>query len=480
VIGPNADNFEALTGNYNGIPEDPVTVLEGIVNKTGKTRDIVYSEGSTLAAGLSNLVPVPPEYLFTDDGVHGAYAEYYDNIDMEGKPVFTRIDDNIDFYWETYSPHKDIPDDNFSVRWTCRLKPPVSGIYSLGGWGSSNYEIYIDGEEFLSYRNEHHAFHREKEIRLEKDTEYGVEIIYRNYAGDADMRFLWSVPQEDMTGEAVRMAESADIVLLVLGLSQRLEGEEMPLEIDGFSGGDRTHLRLPEVQRELFRELEQTGKPLVVVLMNGSALAVNEINEKADAILLAGYPGQEGGNAVADVLFGDYNPAGRLPVTWYKSVDQLPPFEDYDMEGRTYRYFGGEPLYPFGYGLSYTRFEYDGLEVPRRAAAGETVRVSVNVRNSGQVAGEEVVQLYLKDEEGTTRRPLHELKRFRRISLEPGQSEKLTFELKKDDFSMINMDGRRVVEPGRFTVFVGGRQPGYIPHDYAGSTGPVSADIIVK
>lgn len=480
VIGPNADNFESLIGNYNGIPTDPVTVLEGMVNKTGETRDIVWAEGSPLAEGINNLVPVPSEFLSAGDGVQGVQAEYYDNIELEGEPVFTRIDDNIDFYWDTYSPHPDIPHDNFSVRWTCRLRPPVSGMYSLGGWGSSNYRIFIDGKEFLSYRNEHHAFHREKAIRLEEGTEYDIEILYRNYAGDADMKFLWSVPQEDMTGEAVMAAESADIVLLVLGLSQRLEGEEMPLEIDGFRGGDRTHLKLPEVQMDLFRKVKQTGRPVVVVLMNGSALAVNEINENADAILLAGYPGQEGGNAVADVLFGDYNPAGRLPVTWYRSVDQLPPFDDYDMEGRTYRYFMGEPLYPFGYGLSYTSFEYDGLALPERAGAGETVRVSVTVRNSGQYQGDEVVQLYLKDEEGTTMRPLHELKRFRRISLVPGQTEELSFELHEYDFSMINNDGRRVVEPGRFTVFIGGRQPGYKPSGDTGSTDLVSADIIIE
>jgi len=474
VIGPNADNFEALIGNYNGIPKNPVTILDGIRNKTGKTSKVVYSEGSPLAEGLHNLVPVPSEYFYTSGGEQGLYAEYYDNINCEGEPVFTRIDDNINFYWETYSPHPDIPYDNWSVKWTGWLQPPETGKYFLGSWGSSNYEIFIDDEEFISYTGSHHAFHREKEIQLAKDQKYKMEIIYRNYSGDADIKFLWAPPQEDMLEKAASVAQSSDIVLLVLGLSQRLEGEEMPIDIDGFKGGDRTHLQLPAVQRELFDRIKQTGKPVIVILMNGSALSVNDIDNRANAILLAGYPGQEGGNAVADVLFGDYNPAGRLPVTWYKSVEQLPPFEDYDMEGRTYRYFKGEPLYPFGYGLSYTTFEYSGLEIPEKVQAGKTVEISVSVKNTGNRKGEEVVQLYLTDEKGSTPRPVRELKKFTRINLEPGESKTLKFTLQPQDLSMIDKNNNRVTETGWFTISVGGKQPGFTGRQDPEFTGVMS------
>ena len=461
VIGPNADNFEALIGNYNGIPVNPVTILDGIRNKTAETSEVVYSEGSPLAEGLHNLVPVPSEYLYTSDGRQGVYAEYYDNRACSGKPVFTRTDDNIDFYWETYSPHPDIPHDNWSVKWTGWLKPPVTGEYFLGSWGSSNYEINIDNDEFIKYIGEHHAFHREKGIKLEKDKKYKVELIYRNFGGDADIKFLWAPPQEDILGKAVRVAESSDIVLLVLGLSQRLEGEEMTIDIDGFKGGDRTHLKLPAVQRELFDRIMQTGKPVIAILMNGSALSVTDMNNRANAILLAGYPGQEGGNAVADVIFGDYNPAGRLPVTWYKSVEQLPPFDDYDMKGRTYRYFEGEPLYPFGYGLSYTTFEYGNLEMPEKVKEGDAIEVKVSVKNTGDREGEEVVQLYITDEKASTPRPLRELRRFERINLEPGESRNVEFTLHPQDLSMIDINKERTVEPGWFTISVGGKQPGF-------------------
>ncbi|MEE4213742.1 MAG: glycoside hydrolase family 3 C-terminal domain-containing protein, partial [Bacteroidales bacterium] len=389
------------------------------------------------------------------------YAEYYDNPDCEGEPVFTRVDDNISFYWETYSPHPDIPHDKWSVKWKGWLKPPVTGSYSLGSWGSSNYKIFIDGDEFISYNGSHHAFHREKGIELEKDRMYRVEIIYRNLGGDADIKFLWAPPEEDMTGNAARLAASSDAVILVLGLSQRLEGEEMPLEIDGFKGGDRTHLKLPAEQRKLFDSIIRTGKPVIVVLLNGSPLAVNDIDQKANAVLLAGYPGQEGGNAVADVLFGDYNPAGRLPVTWYKSVDQLPPFEDYDMEGRTYRYLRDEPLYPFGYGLSYTTFEYGDLNMPGRMKKGEEAKISISLTNSGERAGEEVVQLYVSDEKGSTPRPVRELKNFRRICIEAGETKTVEFTLTEEDLSMIDKNNRRITEPGWFTISVGGKQPGF-------------------
>ena len=207
--------------------------------------------------------------------------------------------------------------------------------------------------------------------------------------------------------------------------------------------------------------MAELGKPTVLVLMNGSALAVNWANENLDAIISAGYPGQQGGNAIADVLFGDYNPAGRLPVTYYKSVAQLPSFEEYDMKGRTYKYFTEEPLYPFGFGLSYTTFECSELQVSEKVSTGDEVVIKVNVTNTGEMAGEEVVQLYITDEKATSPRPIRQLEGFERIYLKSGESKLVEFTLKPRQLSMINNKDKRVIEPGWFTVSVGGKQPGF-------------------
>ena len=247
----------------------------------------------------------------------------------------------------------------------------------------------------------------------------------------------------------------------------------MGIRIEGFEGGDRTSLALPAIQEELLTAMIGTGKPVIVVLMNGGPVASQQAQEKAAAVLLAGYPGVEGGSAVADVIFGDYNPAGRLPVTYYSSVDQLPPFEDYDMENRTYRYFSGTPLYPFGYGLSYTTFSYSDLTLPEKIEAGSDVKVSVSVTNTGKMAGDEVVQLYITDEKASTPRPLRQLEGFKRVHLNAGESKTVEFTLKAEQFSMINKNDVRVIEPGWFTVFAGGGQPGF-----TGSSDPPCTQVL--
>jgi len=477
VIGPNADNWEALVGNYNGIPKDPVTVLEGIKNKAASCIDVIYAEGSDLAPGVHNLVPVPSCYLQTPDGQQGALGAYYDNRDMSGEPLFTRVDDNINFYWDNDSPHYLMPADNFGIHWVTDLVAPSSGTYYLGTWASSAYELMLNGEMIMSFRGEHHGFHKEVPVEMKAGEKYRIELNYRNYSGDADMKLLWATPRENILSEAVAKASEADVIVLALGLSQRLEGEEMGIKIDGFEGGDRTSLALPAVQEELMAAMIATGKPVVVVLMNGGPVSSLQAQEKAAAVILAGYSGVEGGDALADVLFGDYNPAGRLPVTYYASVDQLPPFEVYDMKERTYRYFTGTPLYPFGYGLSYTSFSYSDLNVQDKAAAGDNIKVSVTVTNTGAVDGDEVVQLYLTDEKASTPRPLRQLEAFKRINLKSGESSQVIFVLKAEQFSMINDKGKRVIEPGWFTVTVGGKQPGLKGESDPQFTGIVSSRI---
>lgn len=459
VIGPNADNWESLVGNYNGIAKNPITVYNGLKNKL-KNTEVLFAEGSHLANGVSNLYAIPSQYLQTEDGKQGVTGEYFNNAKLEGEPEFTRIDKDINFYWESNAPAPELNDDDFSVRWTGYIVPPHSGAYNIGCWGMPVLEIWFEGEKILHHKSKHHAFHQEKAIELEAGKKYKFVYEYKNNFGDGDAKLLWTMPNANMQQEAVEVAKQADVVVLVLGLSQRLEGEEMPITVDGFEGGDRTHLKLPETQRQLMKAIAKTGKPVILVLLNGSAIAVNWANENLDAIISAGYPGQEGGTAVADVLFGDYNPAGRLPVTYYKSVEQLPPFEEYDMTERTYKYFTGEPLYPFGYGLSYTTFSYSDIKMPEQANVGDKIKLSVQVTNTGSIDGEEVVQLYLKDDVASTPRPLFQLEGFKRIKLKAGESKTVDFELTPRQFSIIGADDKRVIESGDFTIYVGGGLPG--------------------
>ncbi|MCG8701016.1 MAG: glycoside hydrolase family 3 C-terminal domain-containing protein [Bacteroidales bacterium] len=461
VIGPNANNFEALIGNYTGVPKNPVTVFDGVKNKMHPKAEVIYAPGCHLAEKKYNLEPIPSCFLETEDGKQGVIGEYFDNADLKGEPVYTKIDDDINFYWEGGTPSPHLKDDNFSIRWTGYVVPPVSGEYSIGTWSMPKVQIIFDGEELFNYNVIHHSLHKERRLQLEAGKRYKVEMNYYNHYGDAEAKLLWCMPNPNILNEAVELAKSADVVILALGLSQRLEGEQMRVEIEGFKGGDRLHLDLPKQQRELMKAMVETGKPVVLTLLAGSALSINWANEHVDAILTAGYPGEEGGNAIADILFGDYNPAGRLPMTYYKSVDQLPPFENYDMKGRTYRYFDGEPLYPFGYGLSYTNFEYSNMVVDSKAKVGEDVKVSCTITNNGNHDGEEVVQLYLKDIEASTPRPKHQLEEFKRIFLKAGESKTVEFTLKARQFSMINEKGNRVIEPGKFEIYLGGQQPGF-------------------
>ncbi len=304
------------------------------------------------------------------------------------------------------------------------------------------------------------------------------------YAQGCDMLQVhdshWGNPPTAGFAEALAMAERSDVVVMCLGLSPILEGEEGSVaESDG--GGDRVRLGLPGVQEDLLKAISQTGKPIILVLLNGSPLAVNWAHENVAAIIEAWYPGEEGGTAIADVIFGDYNPGGRLPITFVKSVDQLPPFEDYSMKNRTYRYMEDEPLYPFGYGLSYTRFAYSDLRLSRPdldAADDEPVRVSVQVKNTGELAGDEVVQLYVKDLEASVTVPKWDLRGFQRVHLQPGEAVEVEFELTRRHLSLIDNDGRRLLEPGAFRIYVGGQQPDERSRQLTGQ-GVLEVDLMV-
>ena len=456
VIGPNADVPEVLWGNYNGHPSVLTTPLAGIRNAVSKNTRVLYAPGSTLAG--EPVVPVPASALTTNGTDPGLKAEYFNNQDLRGPAATVRTDARIDFNWGRYNPTPELTGNDFSVRWTGKLKAPESGNYQLGFTADDGARLYLDGNLLVDAWASNPNKTVTKEIALEAGRSYDLRMEYFQNNRENVARLVWSYPRlaDRMIEEAVKAARDADASVLVLGISAGLEGEEMKVNVEGFRGGDRTDISLPKSQEALLKAVVATGKPVVVVLLSGSALAVNWANDNAAAILEAWYPGGEGGTAIADVLFGDYNPAARLPVTFYKSVDQLPPFTDYSMQGRTYRYFKGEPLYPFGFGLSYTNFAYSNLRFDRKSVkAGEPIKVLVDVKNAGDRSGDEVVQLYLTDVAASAPVPIRTLVGFDRISLRPGEQRSVTFTITARQMSLIDDRGKRVIEPGEFAIRVG-------------------------
>ncbi|UCF18768.1 MAG: glycoside hydrolase family 3 C-terminal domain-containing protein [Gemmatimonadota bacterium] len=477
VIGPNADDVDVLLGNYNGLPSQPVTPLEGIRRKVEPGTRVVFARGSDVAENTPSLEVMPSSALSAEGAsgpVSGLKGEYFDNREFAGAPFATRIDSAIDFNWWEAAPIAGMRADSFSARWTGALVPPASGVYSLGARALGSVRLFLNDSLLVDFSDRHVVLTQWRDIELRAAERYDLRIAYRDRRADANLQLVWSTPQSGLLEEAVAAAAAADAVIVVLGLSPRLEGEEMPVDVPGFAGGDRTELSLPQPQEELLQAVAASGKPVVLVLVNGSALAVNWAAENIPAIVEAWYPGQAAGTALADVLFGDYNPAGRLPVTFYKSLADLPAFADYRMSGRTYRYFSGEPLFPFGHGLSYTTFAYRNLRHPLTTRPGEEITISVDVENTGPLAGEEVVQLYLTDLEASAPVPIRSLQGFRRIFLEAGASETVTFTLTGRQTSLIDDSSQRLIEPGWFEVSVGGKQPGFSGVANATTTGVIS------
>ncbi len=432
VIGPNADDPDALVGNYNGEPTAPVTPLEGIRRKLGSRTRVLFARGSDLAANLPNFVTVPASAL-THAGKPGLEGQYYATPNFNGKayqgaipanpqPVFTRIDSNIAFKWRDGSPRNDLNDDSFGVRWTGQIVAPVSGTYRIGATGMNAFELSVDGKQLARYNNIHERAYEYGAIDLEAHKTYNISLDYHEYVGEADIRLVWAPPVQGLQEEAIAAARHSDTVIMFLGLSPRLEGEEMKVPVEGFQGGDRLTLDIPRVQQELLEKIAALGKPTVLVLLNGSAISVNWAKDHIPAIVEAWYGGQAAGTAISDVLFGDYNPAGRLPVTFYKSVDQLPPFTDYSMKGRTYRYFEGEPLWPFGYGLSYTSFAYKNQTVVNGKAG-------IDITNTGKRTGDEVVQIYVNNS----------LAGFQRVGLHPGESKHVEFSVSAESNASVRI-----------------------------------------
>jgi beta-glucosidase len=454
VIGPDADSLDSLEGNYNGTPSVPVTILAGIRARFPQSR-ISFVEGTGLVGTVVRPVPGARLYTSAARSAHGLRAEYFDNTDLTGEPVMRRVDPSVNFNWG-FSGVSPRLKQNYSVRWTGVLTPSESADYVLGFTGQDGYRVWVDDQLLVEDWTRHRpSTTLTKAIHLDQGHTYALKIEYFQSVRGAEAKLVWGVPDREEQA-AVTAARSADLVVMVLGLSARIEGEQMKVAAEGFAGGDRTSIDLPAPQERLLEAVSATGRPIVLVLTSGSALAVKWADAHVPAILQAWYPGEAGGTAVAGALAGDFSPAGRLPVTFYEAATDLPPFESYAMKGRTYRYFTGVPLYPFGYGLSYTSFRYANARAT--VAQDGSVRISADVTNTGDTASDEVTQVYLTHR-GVDAAALRELKGFRRVHLEPHATKAVEFKMSPRDVSVVDASGARKIVPGEVEVWVGGGQP---------------------
>ena len=467
VVGPTAELVQSLQGNYNGPPPSPVYPLQGIEKQFSSAR-VAYAQGSTLVEGFA--VPIEHTALHPASGSsNGLTGEYFPSPDLSGAPVLTRTDRNVNFNWDKVVPVNGLQRDNYSVRWSGSFTPPAPGDYKLGVHANycyscenaEGFRLYLDGKLLVESggKTAQEGAVIEAPVTFSDTQPHPIRLEYLHSTGSAGIDLTWQAPAAVLRDQAVEAAKESEVTVAFVGLSPSLEGEEMAVNLAGFSGGDRTSIDLPAAQEDLLKALAATGKPLVVVLQNGSALAVNWAEQHADAILEAWYPGEEGGTAIAETLAGINNPGGRLPLTFYASLQQLPPFDDYSMQNRTYRYFHGQPLYPFGYGLSYASFVYSNLRLSsQKLEAGQPLTVEADLRNAAAISADEVAELYLEypPSPGAL---LRALKGFQRLHLAPGETRHVTFQLNLRDLSLVTEKGEHRIVPGSYTVFVGGSQP---------------------
>ena len=455
VVGPNADDRAVLLANYYGYPSKVTTVLEGIRNKLGSSTEIIYEK----AVSLTDNTVFKSMYnnnCFSFNGNEGFNAEYFRNTRFEGTPRITRIEKMVDYQW---GDGEDIADSviarRVSVRWTTTFSPVKTGEVSFELSGDDGCRLVIDGEKKIDSNSTGPYY----TFMAQSGKSYKFVIEYWQNADNAEIKFDMGTIEKTNPKIIASRVKDADAIIFVGGISAKLEGEQMRVETEGFKGGDRTSLDLPKIQTELLKELIATGKPVVFVSMSGSALGFEWEKANVPAIVQAWYGGQSGGTAIADVLFGDYNPSGRLPVTFYKNVKDLPDFEDYSMENRTYRFFKGEVLYPFGYGLSYTTFKYDNLQLSDTFRINTDINFKVNVINTGRIDGDEVVQLYVSQKNTGGRTPIRALKGFQRIHLKAGETKQVMFTLWAKDLGIIDSTGKLLPGAGNIEISTGGCQP---------------------
>jgi beta-glucosidase len=493
VIGPNAASLSALEGNYSGIPHDPLMPVDALRESLLGSR-VLYAPGAPYVEGFA--MPVSRTMFHPAKGSkeQGLNAEYFAAASVAGTPAVTRIDRELNFDWAGVSPLRDAPDSAFAVRWTGTLSAPAAGTYTFtvktgrcrGCASAQAYKVLIDGAQVtgtslaavgdqggpVRYNGTTGLPETARDQKpgqfdvtfANPQQEHTIEVQFlRTSAKDGSgIRLEWTPAAATLLPEAIAAAKQSDLVVAMLGLSPDLEGEEMPVKLPGFVGGDRSGINIPASQEDLLKAIIATGKPTVVVLLNGSALAVNFAHDHANALLEAWYPGEAGSQAIADTLTGKNNPSGRLPLTFYKSESDLPGFTGYSMKNRTYRYFSGTPLYGFGYGLSYTHFTYSGLKLSTQTLhAGDDLTAEVTIRNTGKVAGQEVAELYLLPPAGGNGglSPRLQLEGFQRVMLRPGESKAVTFKLTPRNLSEVDAAGTIAVQPGSYRIAVGGAQP---------------------
>ena len=479
VIGPTADLLVSLEGNYNGQPLHPVSPLDGIA-KQFRSATIHYAQGATLANGTS--VPVPRTAFGS-----GLRTEFFATPDWTGRPVHVTTEPEIQYDWDNATPAPEVQTHDYSVRWSGTLRVPATGKYVFAvDSGSSfpyspreTYRFVLDGK-VLSEGDLNDgkpnpkttgaantappimSFSKPAKVEVNfTDTnphEFRLEYSHSGDLSGGGVTLDWEAPPQAQIDEAVAAAKASDVVVAFVGLSPQLEGEEMPIKIEGFSGGDRTSIDLPAAQQHLLEALGTTGKPVIVVSLSGSALALTWAKEHAVAVIQAWYPGEDGGTAIARTLAGANNPAGRLPVTFYAGTSGMPAFTDYSFKNRTYRYYTGKPLWGFGYGLSYSAFQYGPLKLSSATVpAGQPLTATVTVTNTSKVAGDEVVEAYLKTPQPDG--PIHSLVGFQRIHLRPGQSQDVSVELSPRSLSAVDDRGKRSILPGNYHLSLGSTQP---------------------
>jgi len=447
VIGPNALDCEL--GNYSGYPNIQIGPLEGIKNKASSHGiKVTYVKGCEIGGGF--LKPIEAKYFAEIEDSHqtGMIGEYFDNTDLKGKPVFTRIDSMIDFSWRGSPPGSGVSKDRFSVRWTGKIIPPETRIFNLGTRSDDGARLYLNNQLLFEDWTAHGEKPNNAEVELQAGKEYEIVFEYFDNILGASARLTWDLGQKDFA-EAIEVAQNNDVVILVLGTFPGLSQEEF----------DRMDITLPKVQRDLIKEIAQVNSNIIIVLINGGPVALAGMEKDAAAIVEAWYTGQATGTAIADVLFGDVNPGGKLPETFYASNDQLPPFADYDIinNARTYMYFEEPVLYPFGHGLSYTTFKYSNLRLnAEKIGKNSAIKIGCTLRNTGNYKGDEVVQLYVHDIKASVKVPIRQLKRFQRITLKPNKYKTVSFNLPASELSFYDIKSNDfIVEPGEFEVQIG-------------------------
>ena len=460
VVGPNADNASVHNGNYNGTPtaENTISILEAI-RKAVPNAEIIYEQGCELADPL-----MTENKLGALNGGKGMHADFFNNVKFEGTPVASGDYSAVNMRTSgDYRFAEGVNANDFAVRLSGKYVADFTGVLNYAVRGVGAYKVIVNGKTIEEQKEQPNMrFSRrgvipEKSFPVVAGRTYDIKVEYtKGSEGAAYLMMDLCRRYPAQFAEVAKKAAQADVIIMVGGLSAQLEGEEMMVPYEGFSGGDRTRIELPPVQKGLLDALDATGKPVVFVNCTGSAIAFAEVENEYDALLQAWYAGQATGLAVADVLFGDYNPAGRLPVTFYKSTSQLPDFHDYNMEGHTYRYFRGEPLYAFGYGLSYTTFEYGDATLSKASVkAGNSVDITIPVKNTGAIDGDEVVQVYVKSLDNPEA-PIKSLKGFKRVNISAGQQASVKITLDKGAFEYYDEKIDELsVKPGRYQILYG-------------------------